>query len=164
MQAGPLNNGINSWSNRCSCPWDSIVTPAIQVPRAVRSLPAGIHQSALRANGRRLERHATFARMLARSHAHKPMHQGRSDHEFIVETRQWDATIQAYLASIAFVDAQIGRINALQENPRGRETIVMLVSDHEWHLGEKKHWCKAIWEQPTFPLSCKPASPIGQCM
>ena len=92
-----------------------------------------------------------FARMLARSHAHKPMHQGRSDHEFIVETRQWDATIQAYLASIAFVDAQIGRLlNALQENPRGRETIVMLVSDHGWHLGEKKHWCKgAIWEQTT---------------
>ena len=26
----------------------------------------------------------------------------------------------------------------------------MLVSDHGWHLGEKKHWCKgAIWEQTT---------------
>jgi arylsulfatase A-like enzyme len=25
-----------------------------------------------------------------------------------------------------------------------------LVSDHGWHLGEKKHWCKgAIWEQTT---------------
>ncbi|MEC8239840.1 MAG: sulfatase/phosphatase domain-containing protein, partial [Planctomycetota bacterium] len=38
----------------------------------------------------------------------------------------------------------------LEENPRGRETYVMLVSDHGWHLGEKKHWCKgAIWEQTT---------------
>ena len=26
----------------------------------------------------------------------------------------------------------------------------MVVSDHGWHLGEKKHWCKgAIWEQTT---------------
>ncbi|MDG2123222.1 MAG: sulfatase [Verrucomicrobiales bacterium] len=92
-----------------------------------------------------------FARKLARSHAHKPMHQGLSDHEYIVANEKWDATIRAYQASIAFVDHQIGRfIESLKENPRGRETFVMLVSDHGWHLGEKKHWCKgAIWEQTT---------------
>ena len=92
-----------------------------------------------------------FARRLARTHAHKPMHNGLSDHEFIVKNEQWDATIQAYQASIAFVDEQIGRfLDRLQTNPRGRETYVMLVSDHGWHLGEKKHWCKgAIWEQTT---------------
>ena len=92
-----------------------------------------------------------FARRLARTHAHKPLHNGLSDHEYIVANDQWDTTIQAYLASIAFVDRQIGRLlNALQKNPRGRQTIVMLVSDHGWHLGEKKHWCKgAIWEQTT---------------
>ncbi len=50
-----------------------------------------------------------------------------------------------------FVDSQIGRfLEQLKENPRGRETFVMVVSDHGWHLGEKKHWCKgAIWEQTT---------------
>ena len=92
-----------------------------------------------------------FARRLARTHAHKPLHDGLSDHEYIVANDQWDATIRAYQASIAFVDRQIGRfIDSLKENPRGRETIVMLVSDHGWHLGEKKHWCKgAIWEQTT---------------
>lgn len=92
-----------------------------------------------------------FGRRLARSHAHKPLHNGLSDHEYMVAHDQWDATIQAYLASIAFVDRQIGHfLNALKTNPRGRETIVMLVSDHGWHLGEKKHWCKgAIWEQTT---------------
>ncbi|MFK8115215.1 MAG: sulfatase [Rubripirellula sp.] len=92
-----------------------------------------------------------FARRLARTHAHKPLHDGLSDHEYIVANDQWDATIQAYLASIAFVDRQIGGfLDALKNNPRGRETIVMLVSDHGWHLGEKKHWCKgAIWEQTT---------------
>ena len=92
-----------------------------------------------------------FARRLARTHAHKPLHKGLSDHEYIVANDQWDATIRAYHASIAFVDRQIGRfLDSLKENPRGRETFVMLVSDHGWHLGEKKHWCKgAIWEQTT---------------
>lgn len=92
-----------------------------------------------------------FARRLARTHAHKPLHKGLSDHEYIVANNEWDSTIQAYQASIAFVDRQIGRfLKALEVNPRGRETVVMLVSDHGWHLGEKKHWCKgAIWEQTT---------------
>ena len=92
-----------------------------------------------------------FARRLARTHAHKPLHNGLSDHEYIVAHDEWDATIRAYHASIAFVDCQIGRfLDSLKENPRGRETYVMLVSDHGWHLGEKKHWCKgAIWEQTT---------------
>lgn len=90
-----------------------------------------------------------FSRMLARSHAHKKMHGGLSDHEFILENEEWDNTLRAYQASIAFVDAQIGRfLEALATNPRGRDTVVMLTSDHGWHLGEKKHWCKgAIWEQ-----------------
>ena len=92
-----------------------------------------------------------FAKKLARSHAHKPMHKGLSDHEYIVANKQWDVTIQAYQASVAFVDRQIGRVvDSLKKNPRGRETYIMLVSDHGWHLGEKKHWCKgAIWEQTT---------------
>lgn len=98
-----------------------------------------------------------FARRLARTHAHKPLHKSPlskellSDHEYIVAHDQWDATIRAYQSSIAFVDAQIGRfVDSLKNNPRGRQTYVMLVSDHGWHLGEKKHWCKgAIWEQTT---------------
>ncbi|MEC8556144.1 MAG: sulfatase [Planctomycetota bacterium] len=92
-----------------------------------------------------------FARRLARTHAHKPLHKGLSDHEYIVANEEWDKTIRAYQASIAFVDSQIGRfVEQLKQNPRGRETYIMLVSDHGWHLGEKKHWCKgAIWEQTT---------------
>ncbi len=92
-----------------------------------------------------------FARRLARSHAHKPLHNGLSDHESIFANDQWEETIRAYHASVAFVDRQIGWfLEHLKENPRGRETYVMLVSDHGWHLGEKKHWCKgAIWEQTT---------------
>lgn len=92
-----------------------------------------------------------FAQRLARTHAHKDMHNGLSDHEYMVKNDQWDPTIQAYQASIKFVDQQIGRfLAALEKNPRNREAVIMLVSDHGWHLGEKKHWCKgAIWEQTT---------------
>ncbi len=92
-----------------------------------------------------------FARRLARTHAHKPLHNGLSDHECIVANKEWDKMIRAYHASVAFVDRQIGRfLKALKKNPRGRKTVVVLVSDHGWHLGEKKHWCKgAIWEQTT---------------
>lgn len=92
-----------------------------------------------------------FAKRLARTHAHKPLHKGLSDHEYIVANQEWETTIRAYQASVAFVDRQIGRfLKSLEENPRGRETYIMLVSDHGWHLGEKKHWCKgAIWEQTT---------------
>ena len=102
-----------------------------------------------------------FARRLARTHAHKPLHNGLSDHEYIVANDQWDATIRAYHASVAFVDRQIGRfLESLKKNPRGRETFVMLVSDHGWHLGEKQHWGKWTgWQRSTrVPLLLVPPS------
>ena len=110
-----------------------------------------------------------FSRRLARTHAHKPLHQGLSDHEYIVENQQWDATIRAYHASIAFVDRQIGRfLDTIKKNPRGRETYIILTSDHGWHLGEKKHWCKgAIWEQTThvpFIVSGPGIEPGSKCL
>ena len=63
-----------------------------------------------------------FARRLARTHAHKALHEGGlSDHEYMLKYDQWNPTIQAYQASIAFVDQQIGRfLDALDQNPRGR--------------------------------------------
>ncbi len=109
-----------------------------------------------------------FARQLARSHAHKPLHNGLSDHELILQQKDWTPTLQAYLASIAFVDQQIGRLlKTLENNPRGRETIILLVSDHGWHLGEKKHWCKAaLWEQTTkipFIIKAPGITPNSKC-
>jgi arylsulfatase A-like enzyme len=44
----------------------------------------------------------------------------------------------AYLACIAFVDHQIGRVlDALEASPYAGNTIVVLWSDHGYHLGEK---------------------------
>jgi arylsulfatase A-like enzyme len=57
--------------------------------------------------------------------------------------KQWKQGIQGYLASIAFADAMLGRvIGALENGPNRDNTIVVLWSDHGWHLGEKQHWQK----------------------
>jgi arylsulfatase A-like enzyme len=63
----------------------------------------------------------------------------------------WAGAVQAYLASIAFVDAQVGRlVAALDASPHADNTIVVLLSDNGFHLGEKFHWHKeALWEQTT---------------
>jgi len=56
---------------------------------------------------------------------------------------QWKQGVQGYLASIAFADAMVGRvIDALESGPNKETTIVVLWSDHGWHLGEKEHWQK----------------------
>lgn len=61
----------------------------------------------------------------------------------IREHKQWKQGIQGYLASIAFADAMVGRvIEALEKGPNRNKTIVVLWSDHGWHLGEKQHWQK----------------------
>ncbi len=56
---------------------------------------------------------------------------------------QWKQGIQGYLASIHFADAMLGRVlDALEKSPHAENTIVVLWSDHGWHLGEKQHWQK----------------------
>ncbi len=61
----------------------------------------------------------------------------------IQEQKQWKQGIQAYLASIHFADAMLGRVlDALDQSPHRDNTIVVLWSDHGWHLGEKEHWQK----------------------
>lgn len=48
-----------------------------------------------------------------------------------------------YLASVSFIDAQVGRLlDKLDELGLGENTIVVLWSDHGWKLGEHNSWCK----------------------
>lgn len=69
----------------------------------------------------------------------------------IREQGQWKQGVQAYLASIAFADAMLGRvIDALDAGPNKDNTIVVMWSDHGWHLGEKQHWQKfTSWRAAT---------------
>jgi len=56
---------------------------------------------------------------------------------------KWREGVQAYLASIAYADAMLGRvIDTLDASPLAKNTIVVAWSDHGWHLGEKQHWQK----------------------
>lgn len=62
--------------------------------------------------------------------------------------------VQAYLATTAYVDAQMGRLlDALDNSPHRDNTIVVFLTDHGFHLGEKHHWQKAtLWEEATHAL------------
>jgi arylsulfatase A-like enzyme len=59
--------------------------------------------------------------------------------------------VWSYLASISYVDDLVGNImTALEQSPHAGNTLVVLWSDHGWHLGEKEHWGKATgWYRST---------------
>jgi arylsulfatase A-like enzyme len=81
-------------------------------------------------------------------------------HSTVLEHDQWRPAVHAYLATISFVDAQVGRLlQALEESPHAGNTVVVFFSDHGFHLGEKEHWGKhAPWRNATrVPLIIRPA-------
>ncbi len=64
-------------------------------------------------------------------------------HAHVIQNRQWKNAVQAYLASISFVDHQIGRLlDCLEHSSKADNTLIVLFSDHGWHLGEKQAWGK----------------------
>lgn len=71
--------------------------------------------------------------------------------ELIRENEKYREAVQAYLAAISFADAQVGRVlDALETSTHLANTIVVLWSDHGWHLGSKGHWHKwTLWEEAT---------------
>jgi arylsulfatase A-like enzyme len=93
-------------------------------------------------------------------------------HNCITRQGLWADAVQAYLASISWTDSQLGRlIAALDASPHADNTIVVLWSDHGFHLGEKFHWHKlALWERATrVPLLVRSAgqtagTSIGACV
>lgn len=74
-----------------------------------------------------------------------------NDLQKVRDARKWKEAVRMYLASISFADAQVGRLlDALDRSPARDNTIVVLWSDHGWHLGEKGHWHKrTLWEEAT---------------
>ncbi len=78
-------------------------------------------------------------------------HERRSWHQWVVENKQWEKLMQGYLASISFMDFQLGRLlDALDASALKNNTIVVLWSDHGFHIGEKENWEKfALWNQTT---------------
>ncbi|MEX0938867.1 MAG: sulfatase [Pirellulales bacterium] len=73
------------------------------------------------------------------------------DHRRVLQHDQWHEAVRGYLASITFADDLLGRLlDALDRSPMRDNTIIVLWSDHGWHLGEKHHWRKfTLWEEST---------------
>ncbi len=81
------------------------------------------------------------------------------------DNEQFRKCVQAYLACVAFVDHQVGRVlDALDKGPHAADTVVVLFSDHGYHLGEKDRVSKhSLWEESVrVPLVVAPAKSQGE--
>ena len=72
-------------------------------------------------------------------------------HAEVIKHGKQRSLTHAYLASISFVDHCVGIVvDALTSSPYADNTIIVLWSDHGFHLGEKQHWAKrTLWEEST---------------
>ncbi len=81
----------------------------------------------------------------------KRMARPEGDHAAMLQSGRWKEAVQAYLATIAYTDMNIGRLlDAFEKSAYRDNTIIVFWGDHGWHLGEKSHWRKfALWEEAT---------------
>ncbi|HEX4131179.1 MAG TPA: sulfatase [Pirellulales bacterium] len=70
---------------------------------------------------------------------------------WLKEHEQWLPLVRAYLASTSFMDSQVGRLlDAVDASPAADNTIIVLWSDHGWHIGEKGCTGKTtLWQRST---------------
>jgi len=71
--------------------------------------------------------------------------------DWAIESGEWKNIVQAYLASISFVDHYVGQVlDALEASEYADNTIVVLWGDHGYDVGEKNRFAKmALWETST---------------
>lgn len=70
---------------------------------------------------------------------------------WLEKNNQWRPLVRAYLASTSFMDSQVGRLlDGLAAEGKLENTIIVLWSDHGWHIGEKAISGKnSLWERST---------------
>jgi iduronate 2-sulfatase len=60
-----------------------------------------------------------------------------------MDIRRQKKAVGGYYASVAFMDAQVGKVlDALDEEGLTEKTIIIFTSDHGYHLGEHDFWAK----------------------
>ncbi|MDD7983512.1 sulfatase [Lentisphaera marina] len=72
-------------------------------------------------------------------------------HEQLKYYEKTREAVRAYMACVSYIDALVGHVMlALDESGLAENTVVVLCSDHGFHLGEKGHWGKVtLYEQST---------------
>ncbi len=72
-------------------------------------------------------------------------------HHNITRHGLWRKAVVSYLATATFVDHCVGELlNALDRSEHADDTLIVLWSDHGFHIGEKMHWEKrSLWEEST---------------
>jgi len=94
-------------------------------------------------------------------------------HDTILKAGLWPDRVRAYLAAVAFADAQVGRLLDVLDRCAFRDnTIIVFVGDNGWHLGQKEHWAKVtLWNEATrvpliwvAPGVAKPGARCGQAV
>ena len=75
----------------------------------------------------------------------------KQHYDKLVAMGAWKDALHGYLACTSYADAMVGRIlDALESSPYADNTIVVLWSDHGYHLGEKGQWGKhTLWERTS---------------
>jgi arylsulfatase A-like enzyme len=95
----------------------------------------------------------------------------RQWHQWVLENHQWRAAVQGYLASVSYCDWELGRLlDAFDRSAYCDNTIVVLWTDHGFHLGDKATWEKfTLWAESTrvplifvAPGVTRPGSQCGQ--
>lgn len=71
--------------------------------------------------------------------------------EWAMQSGEWKAAVRAYLACMAFSDHYVGEVlRALSKSEYAHNTVVVLWSDHGYHLGEKNRFAKhSLWQRST---------------
>ena len=72
-------------------------------------------------------------------------------HQWMIENEQSRMAVQSYLAANSFIDHLVGMlIEGLENSGEADNTMIVLWSDHGFHMGEKQRWAKrTLWEETT---------------
>ncbi|MEP3478945.1 MAG: sulfatase [Fuerstiella sp.] len=75
----------------------------------------------------------------------------KQHYDKLVAMGAWKDALHGYLACTSYADAMVGRVlDALESSSYADNTIVVLWSDHGYHLGEKGQWGKhTLWERTS---------------
>lgn len=73
------------------------------------------------------------------------------DMKWVLQEGRWKEIIQAYMACVAFMDSNVGKLlDALDHSKYGENTIIVFYGDNGYELGEKGRFAKqSLWRTST---------------